>query len=180
MRLGFRDLLIALLTLGIVLGLVFGVGAVYGRNTAPTPTAVAAAGGAAAAAGAGGGGAGGGGGGAGGAAGGGAAAAVNLLNGQTIGTITDVQNGLVTVRGIDARATTTTFAPSLSTQITNSVPGSVSDLRSGEFVAVNPGPPNAQGQTIAESIIVLPPSLAAGLPTPGAGAGARPSATPAR
>jgi len=164
MRPGYRDLLIALFAIGIVLGLAFGGGVVLGRNSAPPTTPIAAAGG----------------------AGGGAAAAAsptgaaggggqNVLAGQTVGTITGIEGDALTLRGVDGR--TSTMAESLSTRITNSVPGTASDLRPGALVAIAPGPPDAQGRTIATTILILPATLSpAG--SSGATGGARPSATP--
>jgi hypothetical protein len=175
MRASYRSLLIALFAIGILLGLVFGGGVVLGRNSAPVPTPIAPAGGAAAAAG----------GAATGATGasGGGAAAPNLLAGQTIGTVTGVEGDGFTVRALDGR--TLTMAASLSTRVTNTVSGTMSDLRPGSLVAISPGPPDAQGRTIATSVLILPAALAASLPSPSAGApsgasgasGARPSAT---
>lgn len=180
MRASYRDLLIALFAIGIVLGLVFGGGVVLGRNSAPPVTPIAAAGGAGAAAGGGAGASAAGGGGASGAGGG--AAAQNVLAGQTVGTITAVEGDGFTLRGLDGR--TLTMAESLSTRVTNSVPGTVSDVRPGSLVSISPGPPDAQGRTIATTILILPANLAAaaqgGAASSGAGSasGARPSGTP--
>jgi hypothetical protein len=165
MRSGYRDLLIALFVLGIVLGLVLGGGVIIGRNTAPQSTPIAGVGGAGAAAA-----------GAAATATGGGGGTQNLLAGQTIGTIASVDGDALTVRGLDGR--TTTLAESLSTRVTNSVPGGVSDLRPGSLVAISPGPPDAQGRTIATSILILPAGLTGGTPTPGGASGARPSSTP--
>ncbi len=182
MRLGYRDLVIALFAIGIILGLAFGTGTIYGRNSAPTPTPSAGGGGAGFA-----------GGGAGGAGGAGRATTgqVNATSGpfgsQTLGTITAVQGSTFTVR--EPNGSTTTLAEDLNTQYTATTPGSASSLQPGDVVLVNPGPPNAEGQTIAESVLVLPASLASSLQAggaagsgAGAGAGGRPgaSATPAR
>lgn len=177
MRVGYREAVIALFIAGILVGLCFGGGVIFGRNSAPVPTQVAAAGGAGGTAAAGGAGAAGGG--AGGAGGGGGAAAQNLLAGQTVGTITGVEGDAITLRGLDGR--TSTMAESLSTRVTNSVQGTVSDLRPGQLVAINPGPPDAQGRTIASAILILPPTLNVGAPaagTPGAGGTPRATGTP--
>jgi hypothetical protein len=171
MRLGFRDMLIALLVIGVLVGVVFGGGVIYGRNSVPPATPIAAAGGAAGAAT--------------GAAGSGAAGAgttggggtPNVLAGQTIGVIQGIQGDAITVRALNGQ--TTTLAASLSTRVTNTVPGNVNDLKAGQLVAITPGPPDAQGRTIATSVLILPPGLATtvaavGLPATGT---PRPNAT---
>ncbi len=183
MRLGYRDLVIALFAFGIILGLAFGTGTIYGRNSAPTPTPAIGGGG-------GGGGAAGGGaagGGAGGAAaaggGGGGGAGGGPFAGQVLGTITAVQGTTFTLR--QTNGTTTTMAEGLSTTYSTTTPTNASSLQPGELVLVNPGPPNSEGQTLATSVFILPASLAGGAPgagPSGAPGGARPgaSATPAR
>jgi hypothetical protein len=182
MLVGYRSLLIAFLVLGIALGIVFGGGIVVGQKTAKTPTAVAAAGGGGGAGGAAAGGAGGAAAGGGAGAAGGQAGAANVPNpfaGQTLGVVAGVQGDTVTVRGVDGRMIN--LATTSTTQITNSVLGTVNDIRPGEFVSVSPGPPDAQGRTRANTILVLPPTIAAVLAaaTPTAGAGQRAgSATP--
>lgn len=174
MRLGYGPMLIMILVLGVVLGIVFGGGVVYGRNTVKPATPAAGAGGAA-------GGAAGGqaAGGAGGANSGGGAA--NPFAGQTVGTVAGVQGDTLTVRAADGR--TTTFATAQSTQVMNSAPANITDLRAGEVVAVSPGPPDAQGRTRASAVTVLPPALAAIASAaggaPGGGQAAR-TPTPAR
>jgi hypothetical protein len=186
MLVGFRSWLIAIFVLGILLGIVFGGGIVYGHKTAPTPTAVAAAGGAGGAGAAAGAAAGGAGAGATAAGGqGGGATTPNPFAGQTVGTVASVQGDTVTIRGADGRMTN--LATTSTTQVTNSVLGTVNDLRTGEVVSVSSGPPDAQGRTRADAILVLPPSIASLLSaaTPasngGAGrpAGAQATATPA-
>jgi hypothetical protein len=186
MLVGYRSWLIAIFVFGIALGIVFGGGLVIGQKTAKTPTAVAAAGGAGGAASAGGAGAAAAGGGAAGGGGGQAAGAnaVNPFAGQTVGAVASVQGDTITIRGVDGR--TTNVATTATTQITNSVLGSVNDIRPGEFVSVSPGPPDAQGRTRANTILVLPPSIATLLSaaTPAApggqsGSGTRGGSTPA-
>src|SRR5258708_223383 len=150
MRLGYRELLIALFVIGAIAGLVFGGGVVVGRGSAPAATQIAAARGA-------------GGGAAPGGAGGAPRAAPpggqhggprNLLAGQTIGTVAGVQGDAITVRGQDSR--TTVFSAGLSTKVTNSIAGTAADVRAGELIAIVPGPPDPQGRTIATSILILP------------------------
>jgi hypothetical protein len=67
----------------------------------------------------------------------------------------------------------------LSTRVTNTVPGNVNDLRAGQLVAIQPGPPDAQGRTIATAILILPPGLATTVAAVGLGptGTARPGAT---
>lgn len=165
MAVGYRTLILAILVIGILLGLMFGVGAVYGSKTAKPATPIAAAGG-------------GGGGAPGGSAGGsssaggsagGQSSGANPFAGQTLGVVTATQGDSFTVR--TANGQTLTFADTTTTPVITSAPATSNDIRQTEFVAVSPGPPDAQGRTRANQVFILPQAFAAALGGGGAPGG---------
>ena len=206
MRPRFTNLIIAVLIAGIAVGVAFGGGILYGRNTAPTPKAAnaapapAAAGGGAAAAG-GGAAAAGGGAGAGGGFGGGARAAGTPGAGGrggaggaggfggVVGAISKVAGNTIDVTTAQGTTVPVQIAP--DTRILTSTEGSVSDLRPGLIVTVV-GQADATGTVPATAIQIQP--IGPGQPNPGAtpapgarqgggqggrgGQGARPTPTP--
>lgn len=169
MRNAFSVLLGLVAVFGLGLGLAFGGGVLYGRTTAaPAPTAATVAapsGSLGALGGAGGAGAFGGAGGAG-ASQAGAAGRGNLL----AGVIEKVEGNTLTIRTPQGTSTVNLAA---DTEVRQTVPAQVADLKPGLTVTVT-GTAGADGSMQARTVTITPAG-AGGTPTPGTN---RPTATP--
>jgi hypothetical protein len=192
MKVGFGPLLALALAAGLLAGIAFGGGVLYGRSNAPAAQAqtTSSSGGGAAAAGGGAGGAGGGGGaaargsgtpGAGGRGGGGGAGG-GAGGGLVQGSITAINGNTLTVT--TAGGTTQRVTLTGQTQVSAVTPASQSDLVPGSVVLVQ-GQAGSGGDITAGSITIttVSPSLgaaprAAGTPATGSRRGGTPTPTP--
>jgi hypothetical protein len=170
-KVGFGALVLAFLVLGVLGGVAFGGGVLYGRQTAPQPKVTAAAAPAAGVGGATGLGAAAGAspaaGGRGGAGGGGGAGGLGAGN-FTAGAVDSINGDTIVLR--TATGTTQNVQLNPATKVETTVSGSTSDLKPGAVVCIQ-GTPNDSGQLTALTIDVAP-SCASLLITSGGGGGA--------
>jgi hypothetical protein len=171
---GFPALVLGFLALGVLGGVAFGGGVLYGRSNAPVSKATAvaaapAAGSATALAAAGGRtpGPGAGGGAAGGAGGGGAAAAGGIGAGFTAGAISSINGNTLVLTTATGATTNVQLSP--STRVETTVAGTTADLKPGSVICVQGS--NDAGVVTANTVSIAP-SCASLLISTAAGGGA--------